>query len=295
LLEISTDSCGTMGASWSSDDASTSLRHDAACSAHVGCTTAVPEGTSPGRAAHAQSGDGQQAKKGILKRRPAALTRVPPPSLLQRLLLWLVGGGDGAERAQVRPRISFAPAVNVVEFERVLGGSDGIPQDGTVLPLGLGRRRRTSSAPLARVSIRRLPVEDRCYIPVKARIQLLRKAMGDARFAASWHQCKREIACTLRSRKQAKNDPQTKRFEFMPTSMSEAVRRAAALAREVRGTSRVKSDDGMKNLKRRAEEKLLDPRAGKRLAKPGVVKVVKLATPDVEKKVLAPRPARGGA
>lgn len=245
-------------------------------------------------------------RRGILKRRRPSAAEAPASLSSRSLLLrrWVSGFcRSGMAPEEPGRRITFAPNMRVVEYRRAMGGSDTVPQDGSLLPMGLGRRRRSLSEPMAAPTRRRgqVPIEDRCYVPVRERVQMLRKAMGDARFSSTWARCKGEISRTLRSRKASKKDPETKRFEYMPTSMFEARGRAAHLAREVRAASASAAATGGLIRRRSAEDDEQEAQKPMRATKR--VKIQHAQDADGEKVRAAaatparalPRPARGGA
>jgi len=173
---------------------------------------------------------GVVSTRGILKRPGSEPAREAPQKAAPRRSLLLCG-----RRCRPGKQVSWNASVRVVEFKRTLGDQNAVPQDGSAIPLALGRRVRTSVARLAsHKQGDREHFEDRCYVPARRRCRLIRKDMGSKRFAGAWVQCKREVRMTLRSRRVAKQDPQTQCFKFMPTSQAEARRRALALARELR-------------------------------------------------------------
>lgn len=182
---------------------------------------------------------GRSSKAGIL-RRPQACSgfeEVLPRGSLQRrrLPLWPRLAQHLGRRC-LGKQVSFCPSVRVIEFQRTIGSHNAVPQDGSLLPLALGRRTRTSVTLLSNRQGDRKAFEDRCYLSARVRCRILRKVMGNRRFAGTWVRCKREIGLTLRSRRLSRRDPQTRCFEFMATSPVEARQRALALARELRLT-----------------------------------------------------------
>jgi len=168
------------------------------------------------------------SKGGILKNPGAIISKDSPMAPApRRHAVWQ------CRRRHTAARVSFNKTVRVEEFKRTLGCHNVVPQDGSTIPIALGSWVRSSTTQLCKRKGGGA-FEDRCYIRARMRCRLLRKAMGNKRFAAAWVQCKREIRSTLKSRELAKQDPQTKRFEFMPETTREARERALALARELR-------------------------------------------------------------
>jgi len=201
------------------------------------------------------------SKGGILKKPGTGIAKDSQTGLVPRYYaVWQCG-----RRHRAGKQVSFNKTVRVEEFKRVLSSQNAVPQDGSIIPLALGSWARSSTAPLStQRHSDRGAFEDRCYVRPRMRCRLLRKAMGNKRFAAAWVRCKREIRSTLKSRLLAKHDPQTKRFEFMPMSTNEARRRALALARELR-LSRSKPQTS-KQLLQRASFGAVRARVAKRAA-----------------------------
>lgn len=180
----------------------------------------------------------KELRKGILKGR--SKNHDNPDAVAESTIRRILVGLRLAKPAKLGNRIRFAQKVKVIEYSRLLGGSDAVPQDGSVLPLGLGKRRRCFFERLAATPSRRFgktrreSFEDRCYVLVDDRKRMLRKSMGNVAYSMAWMSCKQQILRTIRSRKESKLDLQTKDFEYMPESMAEARCRAQWLSQEVR-------------------------------------------------------------
>lgn len=158
---------------------------------------------------------------GILKKREQPRAR---PASAKR-------GWFCERRSRPQTLVTFTPSVRVTEFSRELDGGGTVPFDGTLLSLGLGKALRVKASPLAQSSPYEKPIEERAWVPLRQRIRLLRKAMGDARYFRSWVRCRREVTRIKKSRACSNNNNDDR--ELMPTSFEEARSRALALSHEV--------------------------------------------------------------
>jgi len=133
--------------------------------------------------------------------------------------------------ATVQKHISFSPVVSVTEFTRCLDGGGTIPGDGSKVTLGLGKPHRRLTVPLAPCQDNgAVPIEERAWLPTPQRVRLLRAAMGDAKYFHSWRRHRRDWHHICKSRQQSNADAQDQLL--MPTSYTEACKRARALSRE---------------------------------------------------------------
>lgn len=129
-------------------------------------------------------------------------------------------------------RITFAPTISVTEYSRCLGGGGGVPGDGTVVPLGLGKKIRTLRAPLAtEKSGKRKLDEDAPWVPQPQRARILKAAMGIVRYQHQSEGHRRELAQLQAVRQQTAACEQ----DWFPlcTSLEEARLRALQFSREV--------------------------------------------------------------
>lgn len=125
-------------------------------------------------------------------------------------------------------RVTFCTDVRITEYRRRLDGSGGVPTDGTLVPLGLGRRARLTRAPLAPSQER--PSAHVTWLSSNERLRLLRRSMGGASYVHAWVRQRREVAQLQRLREQSRRDPKDQ--QLMPVSAEEARRRALDLERE---------------------------------------------------------------
>lgn len=133
----------------------------------------------------------------------------------------------------LRRKVFFSERLAVAEYQRLLGGGDAVPADGTTVALGLGRLVQTSWAKLAPPAAfrrTRLHVEESAYVPASLRMKLLRRAMGDAQYFGAWPQFRSEIRKLRRSRSAAMTEDTSHQL-LMPTSTAEALTRASDFAR----------------------------------------------------------------
>lgn len=122
----------------------------------------------------------------------------------------------------------------MAEYTRRLDGGSTMPQDDSVISLGLGRLTRKFTEPLKPVPPKGRPsFEERSRVEPHDRQQLLRTAMGDAKYFGAWARHRREVLSTRRSRKE--ENQKSEYQNGMPTSSQEALAWAQELAAEVDG------------------------------------------------------------
>ncbi|CAJ1330144.1 unnamed protein product, partial [Effrenium voratum] len=134
---------------------------------------------------------------------------------------------------QAQPRksqVGFNEVVEVLEFGRLLGGSGGVPTDGTWASLGLGQVMGQTRAPLL------VEEEEREAqpIPQRKRIAMLATFMGKAHFEEVKKTEQKQMQTLQRNRTQTTEEEQME-WDQMPSSMEEALTRAQKLAAETEG------------------------------------------------------------
>lgn len=128
-----------------------------------------------------------------------------------------------------RPRVTFESTVKVSEYSRYLGGSDGVPSDGSLVALGLGRLVRTRKEAL--LSEPREQSSEIRWMPNDVRALVLQASMGKASFAKAWE--KEEHAMKLLHERRRSSVDDEKDIALMPRSMAEATARALQVAAEI--------------------------------------------------------------
>jgi len=132
-----------------------------------------------------------------------------------------------------RPRVSFKGTVQVIRFSPSVGGGGGVPTDGSLVSLGLGRRTRgpAVSERLAKRCCRHTQPHFPRWIPPLQRVRLLRRSLGDAKCFRSMSEQRVELRRLLKRRRESVEDP--KELYMMPTSIDDGRSRALRLAAEV--------------------------------------------------------------
>lgn len=127
--------------------------------------------------------------------------------------------------------MTWLGAVRVTEYSRVLGGGCGVPADGTIVSLGLGKPLRRALERLAGDrDAGRAPIEETRWMPEVQRMKVLRKAMGEAGFYRALRPFRHETRRLLAAREVSKRDEKDKLF--MPESFAEARSRARLVQEE---------------------------------------------------------------
>lgn len=116
--------------------------------------------------------------------------------------------------------------VEVLEFARLLGGSGGVPTDGTWATLGLGEAQGRSRAKLFCET-----KEEAEHIPEGRRIPLLIASMGKDVFEEA-KKSERKTMQTLHRQRQQTVEQEEPEWDHMPGSLKEARERAMKLASE---------------------------------------------------------------
>ncbi|CAJ1330148.1 unnamed protein product, partial [Effrenium voratum] len=131
---------------------------------------------------------------------------------------------------QAKSQVGFNEVVEVLEFGRLLGGSGGVPTDGTWASLGLGQVMGQTRAPLL------VEEEEREAqpIPQRKRIAMLATFMGKAHFEEVKKTEQKQMQTLQRNRTQTTEEEQME-WDQMPSSMEEALTRAQKLAAETEG------------------------------------------------------------
>lgn len=164
---------------------------------------------------------GKPVRKGILKPRSA----VAPPRR---------GAGtcDRRRPARVGARgVSWLGTVRITEFSRALDGGCGVPADGSIISLGLGKPLRQVLERLAGDrQAGKAAIEETRWVPEPQRVKLLRKAMGEARFYRALRPYRHETRRLLAAREVSKRDEKDK--QLMPESFVEALSRAQLVQEE---------------------------------------------------------------
>ncbi|CAJ1404244.1 unnamed protein product, partial [Effrenium voratum] len=135
---------------------------------------------------------------------------------------------------QAQPRksqVGFNEVVEVLEFGRLLGGSGGVPTDGTWASLGLGQVMGQTRAPLL---VEDPEVREAQPIPQRKRIAMLATFMGKAHFEEVKKTEQKQMQTLQRNRMQTTEEEQCE-WDQMPSSMEEALTRAQKLAAETEG------------------------------------------------------------
>ncbi|CAE8636243.1 unnamed protein product [Polarella glacialis] len=132
-------------------------------------------------------------------------------------------------RADRGRRVTFRSTVKVSEFSRRLGGGDGVPTDGSVVALGLGKVVATSS--VATASGPRAQSDQISWMSAELREQALEASMGRERFTKARAQQVPEMSQLLERRKLSREDG--KDMVLMPSSFAEARARALEVSAEV--------------------------------------------------------------
>lgn len=126
-------------------------------------------------------------------------------------------------------RVRFHHTVKVAEYSRHLGGSDGVPSDGSHISLGLGQLLRMRAEPLAP---RNKPRTDQIpWMESKDRAIVLKVAMGKAKYRQAWSQQRPAMRRLQRRRRLTAKEG--KDALPMPESSAEARSRALQVANEV--------------------------------------------------------------
>lgn len=127
--------------------------------------------------------------------------------------------------------MTWRKTVRVTEYSRVLGGGCGVPADGTMISLGLGKPLRRALEQLAGDrEAGKKPIEETRWVPQAQRVKILRTAMGEAFFYRALRPFRHEIRRLLSDRDVSKRDDKDKLF--MPESFAEARSRARQVQEE---------------------------------------------------------------
>ncbi|CAJ1404252.1 unnamed protein product, partial [Effrenium voratum] len=132
---------------------------------------------------------------------------------------------------QAKSQVGFNEVVEVLEFGRLLGGSGGVPTDGTWASLGLGQVMGQTRAPLL---VEDPEVREAQPIPQRKRIAMLATFMGKAHFEEVKKTEQKQMQTLQRNRMQTTEEEQCE-WDQMPSSMEEALTRAQKLAAETEG------------------------------------------------------------
>lgn len=154
----------------------------------------------------------------------------PPPT--QRSLFSCSRRRARCRRRSFGERVTFHASVEVNEYSRAFG-HDSIPGDGTDLAIGLGIRRTTTSAPLAKTCQQqaRPRVEDNVYLPIEDRQRILAASLQIVEESSLFLKHRTDVNKVHAQRAEAMDDEKEPRM-LMPTSYEEARERALRAEKE---------------------------------------------------------------
>lgn len=136
--------------------------------------------------------------------------------------------GNPRAAEKCKKRVTFCETVDVREYARQLGGSGGIPSDGSTVALGLGHDWRASTQPLVDVKVG--ASLGKLFLPAARRTALLLGA-GSKVTKQELAAHRRDLATVRRNRMLSMMNKQNM-FD-MPTSLKQAWLRAHKLAAEL--------------------------------------------------------------
>lgn len=173
----------------------------------------------------------KEAPAAAIKRKPKAKT-VPLKSCLRIKFRYSADGRDKASKPRTGASsrsISFHSDISVREYERELGGSGGVPQDNTLVALGLGAFSRAVLEKLPTEAAEQVAVE--CHRTQPQRVRILQAAMGQAAYQRAWQEQKPDMLKLMRSRNREAKLIEDQ--DELPTTAAQARKRAAQVAAEL--------------------------------------------------------------
>lgn len=127
--------------------------------------------------------------------------------------------------------MKFHHRLVVYEYTRQLCGGQGVPGDGSLVSLGLGKQARQITAALPEDKPKKGPVEETAWVPSNDRVTLLKASMGAAAYIKAISRHTHDIAA-IHERRQSTNSDEKDRA-LMPRSMDDARQRAIKVQCEV--------------------------------------------------------------
>ncbi|CAE7210915.1 unnamed protein product [Symbiodinium sp. CCMP2592] len=137
---------------------------------------------------------------------------------------------SSSARPKSSRNVKFNENVEAFEFARLLGGSGGVPTDGTWAALGLGQALGCVVARLV-FDDPNAEAKEAVQIPQRQRIQMLAQAMGP-----SYEETKKTERTDMRKLQRVRKrtvDEDESDWQQMPGDSEEAIQRASELAKEI--------------------------------------------------------------